>query len=177
MLGPEGTIIIIDDSPGVWPSQSRARVLVPRRYHFFDSSAARDASTSTNLGHFGRGGDEPEAGGQLDALLNVLRRVHVHFFESLGSAPPEAAASLDVAESVAAVRRRVLAGVRVLFSGVIPLGEVEPERHSAWRLALQLGASVATDKDPQARAPPLWSARPRACNCTLARRGCGTAAP
>ena len=43
MLGSEQTTIILDDSPAVWP-QRTAQLLVPRRYHFFPSSAARDSS-------------------------------------------------------------------------------------------------------------------------------------
>ena len=111
VLGPEGTTLIVDDSPGVWPAPSRRRVLVPRRYHFFDSSAKRDATARTDVGYFGAGGEEPEAGGQLDALLGVLRRIHAHFFDALAAAPPEAAPALDVSASVNAVRRQVLAAL------------------------------------------------------------------
>ena len=43
ILGSERTVIIVDDSPAVWP-QYAAQLLVPRRYHFFPSSSARDSS-------------------------------------------------------------------------------------------------------------------------------------
>lgn len=142
--------LIVDDSADVWPVH-RHRLLVPRRYHFFDSSASRDtggrmaagdeASTAADakrksrgtVGYFGRPAgphaqqlspgpfaalvtraaprrrcsDEPEEGGQLDALLGVLRRTHAHFFETLAAAPPAVAATLDVSTSLAAVRRQV----------------------------------------------------------------------
>ena len=38
VLGSERTAIIIDDTPAVWPQQA-AQILVPRRYHFFGTSA------------------------------------------------------------------------------------------------------------------------------------------
>ena len=43
ILDSDAMTLITDDSPGVWPQQAN-QLLVPRRYHFFPSSAARDTS-------------------------------------------------------------------------------------------------------------------------------------
>ena len=40
VLGSEEIVLIVDDSPAVWPRHGE-QLLVPRRYHFFASSARR----------------------------------------------------------------------------------------------------------------------------------------
>ena len=90
--------------------------------------------------------DESAERGQLAALQRALTAIHAAYFERVdrrAAAPPGgAAARPGVDAAVAAVRRRVLAGVVVLFTRVIPLGETA-ERHYAWRLAVELGAAVS----------------------------------
>jgi RNA polymerase II C-terminal domain phosphatase-like 3/4 len=139
----------VDDSSAVWP-QHASQLLVPRRYHYFDSSARRDAA----LGQAPRGllslsKDEPQdldaPGSQLGALLGALRRIHADYFRAVDLAGNGAAP--HVRASVASVRRGVLSGVRLLFTRVIPTGEKRPERHFAWRLATEMGADVATAPD------------------------------
>jgi len=141
--------LIVDDSAAVWPEHA-AQLLVPRRYHYFDASAGRDASLGKAArGLLSRQTDEPpglgEGASQLGALLEALTRIHVSFFQAVdaaaGGAPPH------VKASVAEVRRGVLSGIRLLFTRVIPLEEKRPERHFAWRLALELGATVATSAE------------------------------
>lgn len=155
VLGAEETTLIVDDSAAVWPEHA-PQLLVPRRYHYFDSSAARDAAFGASpRGLLARGTDEPanltDVGSQLGALLSALKRIHAHYFDSLDAATMAAAAAScppppppHVRASVVEVRRQILAGVRLLFTRVIPLEEKRPKRHFAWRLALELGASVAT---------------------------------
>ena len=80
----------------VWPRHGE-QLLVPRRYHFFASSARRDHSLSAedpaSAGYLALGTDEPVADGTggLSALLRALTDVHTHFFASLPAdvnAPP-----------------------------------------------------------------------------------------
>lgn len=47
----------------------------------------------------------------------------------------------DARVALAAARRRVLAGVRLCFSAVVPLGAAAPQAHVLWRLAEQVRAS------------------------------------
>ena len=161
ILGSERTTLIVDDSPAVWP-QFASQLLVPRRYHFFPSSAARDGSLPAGtLPHLLTDADEPATDGQLDALLSALTKVHTHYFRALDSAaaaPPDAADDAGaagesraaahpphVSDSVRAVRRKVLRGVHAVFSHVIPLEQQRtPENHAAWRLASELGAAIHT---------------------------------
>ena len=68
ILGSERTTLIIDDTPAVWPQHS-AQVLVPKRYHFFPSSAAR---FKDSLSALATGEDEDVHRGQLSALLQKV---------------------------------------------------------------------------------------------------------
>ena len=160
ILGSERTTLIVDDSPAVWP-QFTTQLLVPRRYHFFASSAARDstlpgkATARASLSHFMAETDELAEHGQLHALLHALTKIHAHYFANLDEAA--AAASTEeaadtaggppphVSDSVKAVRRKVLRGVHLVFSHIIPLEQQHhPESHAAWQLASELGAVVHT---------------------------------
>ena len=144
ILGSERTTIIVDDSPAVWP-QFAAQLLVPRRYHYFPSSAARDASLPPAFQpHLSLGKDELAENGQLHALLTALKGIHAHYFDV---ALPESADGPNipphVSASVRAVRRRVLGNHTLVFSHIIPLEQQRtPEAHSAWRLASELGAKI-----------------------------------
>jgi len=256
VLGSEETIVIVDDSPAVWPAHA-SQLLIPRRYHYFASSASRDREyvSSANaaasaaaaaaaasaapaasdgaapaappappgppaLGHFASGADEPDDEvGALTPMLRALRAIHRDFFGNARRvgrvahrpAPPppphtalrvsvsgQGRASLcpperpflvtprqgrsscgrgraasaarcrasraafphcrhagrpppqyerrHVGESVASVRRKVLAGCAVVFSHVIPLELArrgQAHSHSAHRLAVSLGARGA----------------------------------
>ena len=149
ILGSERTTLIIDDSPAVWPQQE-SQLLVPRRYHFFPSSAARDVSLPTgHKSHLTAADDEPAEAGQLAALLAALRAIHAHYFSTaLGGGAMGVSDPPHVSESVRAVRRRVLAGANLVFSHVIPLEQQRsPESHAAYRLASELGATVQSNLD------------------------------
>ena len=117
----------------VWPRHGE-QLLVPRRYHFFASSARRDHSLAAedpaSAGYLALGTDEPIADGSggLPALLRALTDVHTHFFASLpadANAPPP-----HVSASVRTVRARVLQGVTLLFSHVVPLDLAKQARYT-----------------------------------------------
>lgn len=148
VLGSDRTILILDDSPSVWPNEG-PRLIVPKRYLFFPSPLSRKGTS----GHLIHGTDEPTENGQLHRLLMVLCNIHTHYFEHVLPNAPSFKTADDcpnVSESVAAVRRKVLEGQHILFSGVIPLQQQHnsPESHAAWRLASELGATLALDVGP-----------------------------
>ena len=150
ILGSERTTIIVDDSPAVWP-QFKAQLLVPRRYHYFPSSASRDASLPPNFQpHLSVGQDELSEDGQLHALLTALKAIHAHYFDvALPESPDGASNPPHVSASVRAVRRRVLADHTLVFSHIIPLEQQRtPEAHSAWCLASELGATIQSSVGP-----------------------------
>ena len=60
-------------------------------------------------------------------------QVHASVF-----AAAEGEAARDARVALAAARRRVLAGVRVCFSAVIPRGTAAPHAHALWRLAQEV---------------------------------------
>ena len=77
--------------------------------------------------------------------LEVLLKVHSKFFQNLQAAAlvPKPLGSLwDVRHIMNEERSRVLDGVHLVFSRVIPL-EQQPETHPLWRLAMQFGATCS----------------------------------
>lgn len=96
-------------------------------------------------------------------------------------------ASWDVRQALAHERQQVLAGVRIVFTRVIPL-EQDPATHPLWRLAESFGASCATQPDAAtthvvagasctekvlaARAAGKWVVTPAwlECSCILWKR-------
>ncbi|CAM9377085.1 unnamed protein product [Sphacelaria rigidula] len=78
---------------------------------------------------------------QLDCTLKTLEAVHGAFYspEHVQHGQPR-----DVARFLAKVRCRVLRGVRMVFSGVIPVSgaPADPRTHKLWRMAEAHGATV-----------------------------------
>ncbi|KAK9835002.1 hypothetical protein WJX81_003388 [Elliptochloris bilobata] len=139
VLGAEAAAVIVDDTAAVWP-QHAANLLLVERYIFFPACAERFGSTQRALLDEGR--DEDPARGMLAAALRVLLEVHAGVFAAREGDPAR-----DARVALAAARRRVLAGVRLCFSAVIPRGAASPQAHALWRLAEELGAQVADAPD------------------------------
>merc|ERR1712142_474291 len=86
---------------------------------------------------------------------DVLKRIHVAFYELYDQKNNKGDESIDTAKTpeeengkvpdlkhvMPYVRKKILKGVNVLFSGVIPRNVI-PERHKIFRAALALGAKV-----------------------------------
>lgn len=78
---------------------------------------------------------------QLLELERALIAIHESYFRRVDEAGgEEKKEELSVAEDVRAVQTRVLAGCRVVFSGIVPRGHPNPEHHRVWRRAEALGA-------------------------------------
>lgn len=71
----------------------------------------------------------------IEHLQTVLIKLHDTFYSSLAVDP----SSADVRTILPSIKSRVLRGVEILFSGVIP-GGFPPERHDLWRHAEICGA-------------------------------------
>jgi RNA polymerase II subunit A C-terminal domain phosphatase len=98
--------------------------------------------------------EREETDPQLLCILQVLEEVHDRFYSTPVLAPGEVR---DCAELLSAVKSEVLAGVRLVFSGVIPLQEaghavqsggdtpaVQQQQHPLCRFATDIGATVDT---------------------------------
>ncbi|CAN0531594.1 unnamed protein product, partial [Ectocarpus sp. 12 AP-2014] len=81
---------------------------------------------------------------QLDCTFKTLEAVHGAFYapENSNHGQPRAAAGF-----LAKVRLRVLTGVRMVFSGVIPVSgaPADPRTHRLWMMAESHGATVERD--------------------------------
>ncbi|PVH67122.1 hypothetical protein PAHAL_1G431500 [Panicum hallii] len=109
------------------------------RYLHFASSCRQFGYDMNSLTELRR--DEREHHGSLAVMLEVLKRVHQGFFDSVldGSCS-------DVREVIRAVRREVLRGCTVAFSRVIPLADFAGD-HPMWKLTERLGAVCAANAD------------------------------
>ena len=140
VLGDSRGVVVVDDTRGVWRSHG-ANVIVPERYHFFPSSAMGFGDRG-DTSWLAKSSDEDPTTGQLAAICRVIATVHASFFDAEAKQP----GSGDVRTCLATLRRGILAGVVLLFSGVIPVSSSTPQtEHVAWRSALELGAEVVTE--------------------------------
>lgn len=146
VLADDRMVVIVDDTAAVWPTHARNLFNVDR-YHFFPSSrqvAARGERVAADPGArpqmdavLESRQDESADEGQLATVLGVLREAHAAYFEAAA-----AGQVADVREALSARRARVLAGVTLLFTRVVPLGQ-RVEDHPLVHIAVQLGAAVA----------------------------------
>ncbi|KAJ3559573.1 hypothetical protein NP233_g11231 [Leucocoprinus birnbaumii] len=93
---------------------------------------------------------------ELDRIGKLLDEVHSRFFEAYDKRPPEKSGNsrrkhssatnrpFDVTNIIPAIRSEVLAGVHIVFSGVIPL-DTPQETTEFWKLAHMFGAKCHTD--------------------------------
>ena len=131
-LGDDAGTLILDDTAAVWPTHGANLILVDR-YIFFPACAGRFARGRSLLE---AGLDEDGARGMLSVARAVLGRVHTASFEAAA-----AGRDPDVRTHHAAERARVLAGCRVVLSGLAPLG-TDVRTCAAARVATSLGATV-----------------------------------
>lgn len=86
----------------------------------------------------------------LMTALRVFNAIHSQVFRTLAAAPadpnptagPGPIADWDARAVMAGEKARVLAGVHLVFSRVIPL-ESDPQQHPLWLLAEQFGATCS----------------------------------
>ncbi|CAN4113195.1 unnamed protein product [Withania somnifera] len=138
VLGQESAVLILDDTEVVW-GKHRENLILMDRYHFFTSSCRQFGLKCKSLSE--QRSDENEAEGALASVLKVLQRIHSLFFD------PEREDNImerDVRQVLKTVRKEILKGCKIVFTGVIPI-QCQPENHHYWRLAEQLGATFSTE--------------------------------
>ena len=160
MDSDERHVLIVDDTEEAWPGHG-ANLIAVERYSYFppdDEGLGGPGGGRKGPSLLRASRDESTADGQLAATLSLLKRVHARAFADLDAAiasrvgaplgdegvdgVDSVEGALDVCRSLGEERATHLAGVVVLFSRRIPLGDPNPERHPLWRLALVLGATV-----------------------------------
>ncbi|GJN04780.1 hypothetical protein PR202_ga22352 [Eleusine coracana subsp. coracana] len=131
VLGMESAVVIIDDSIRVWP-HNKHNLIVVERYMYFPCSRRQFGLAGPSLLEIDR--DERPEDGTLASCLAVIERIHQNFFShpNLNDA--------DVRSILASEQRRILAGCRIVFSRIFPVGYVNHHLHSLWQTAEQFGA-------------------------------------
>ncbi|RHN64231.1 putative protein-serine/threonine phosphatase [Medicago truncatula] len=140
VLGLESSVVIIDDSPRVWP-HNQLNLITVERYIYFLCSRRQFGLSGPSL--FEIDHDERPGAGTLASSLGVIERIHQNFFAS------QSLEEMDVRNILASEQRKILGGCRIVFSGVFPVGETNPHLHPLWRTAEQFGASCTNKVDPQ----------------------------
>jgi RNA polymerase II C-terminal domain phosphatase-like 3/4 len=154
----EAHVLLVDDTAEVWPAHGAHLVVVERYAYFPHDDEEPGVGRSKSL--LRDGVDESASAGQLVHTLDFLRRVHARAFADLDAATGSdtqarsataqraaAGAAVDATRSMCEERNSLLAGVTILFSRLIPLGEPNPEKHELWRLATELGARCLRDEE------------------------------
>ncbi|KAI3452549.1 hypothetical protein Pfo_009213 [Paulownia fortunei] len=140
VLGMESAVVIIDDSVRVWP-HNKLNLIVVERYIYFPCSRRQFGLPGPSLLEIDH--DERPEDGTLASSLAVIERIHQNFFahQSLDEA--------DVRNILASEQRKILAGCRIVFSRVFPVGEANPHMHPLWQTAEQFGAVCINQIDDQ----------------------------
>jgi RNA polymerase II subunit A-like phosphatase len=76
---------------------------------------------------------------ELESLSEALDTLHLKFYSQINQQP-------QVAQILPTIKQRVLAGCRIVFSGVFPLGK-DPIYHELWISAIKFGAIAQLDID------------------------------
>ncbi|KAL2547247.1 RNA polymerase II C-terminal domain phosphatase-like 3 [Forsythia ovata] len=140
VLGMESAVVIIDDSVRVWP-HNKLNLIAVERYIYFPCSRRQFGLPGPSLLEIDH--DERPEDGTLASSLAVIERIHEAFFahQSLDEA--------DVRNILASEQHKILAGCRILFSRVFPVGETNPHMHPLWQTAEQFGAVCTNQIDEQ----------------------------
>lgn len=169
--------VIIDDREDVWRGPQSEHLLLVRPYAFFSPPVLREigiggpvlreanngpgmlAATPINANipspvislHESPGKvmqmvpqatmAYSEGDDQLPRCLQILRDLHARFFAQQ--------AASNVATLLRDMRKDILRGCVLTFSGLIPMNEPRPEQHFLHRTATSLGATVTATLQPQ----------------------------
>ncbi|GAB2280761.1 hypothetical protein Dimus_015387 [Dionaea muscipula] len=136
VLGMESAVVIIDDSVRVWP-HNKLNLIIVERYTYFPCSRRQFGLAGPSLLEIDH--DERPEDGTLASSLAVIERLHNNFFSN------QSLDEVDVRNILASEQRKILAGCRIVFSRMFPVGEAKPHLHPLWQTAEQFGA-VCTNK-------------------------------
>ncbi|KAJ4847068.1 hypothetical protein Tsubulata_015754 [Turnera subulata] len=140
VLGMESAVVIIDDSVRVWP-HNKLNLIVVERYIYFPCSRRQFGLPGPSLLEIDH--DERPEDGTLACSLAVIEKLHQNFFTH------QSLDEVDVRNILASEQRKILAGCRIVFSRVFPVGEVNPHLHPLWQTAEQFGAVCTNQIDEQ----------------------------
>ncbi len=96
--------------------------------------------------------DYTEADDQLLRCLDILKEIHKKYY---ASESPEVANNQplvdkrSVALAIQQIKRSILSGYTITFSGIIATNELRPQSHPFWKLAESLGAQVSAELLPR----------------------------
>ncbi|KAJ8460699.1 hypothetical protein OPV22_033625 [Ensete ventricosum] len=138
VLGLESAVLIVDDSPEMWP-RYQPNLIVVERYHFFPSSKRKFGLPGPSLLDIHR--DESTKDGTLASALAVIERIHDSFFSH------HSIQKADVRSLLEAEQRKILRGCRLVFSRVFSVDEANPRQHPLWKKAEQFGAVCTNQID------------------------------
>ncbi|KAH0457362.1 hypothetical protein IEQ34_012677 [Dendrobium chrysotoxum] len=140
VLGMESAVVIIDDSVRVWP-HNRHNLILVERYTYFPCSRRQFGLLGPSLLEIDH--DERPEDGTLASCLAVIEKIHHIFFSH------NCLSDVDVRHILATEQRKILAGCKIVFSRIFPVGEANPHLHPLWQTAEQFGAVCTNQIDEQ----------------------------
>ncbi|XP_074318457.1 RNA polymerase II C-terminal domain phosphatase-like 4 [Silene latifolia] len=133
---PENTVLILDDTPSVWPN-NKDNLIVMDRYMYFSLSYHKFGHNCKSLAELKR--DEDESDGALSSVLQVLKRIHHDYYVDNAKTK-----EINAIHLLKEARRRVLRGCKLVFSGVVSKN-CEASNHRWWKMAEELGATCVSE--------------------------------
>lgn len=88
-----------------------------------------------------------EGDDQLLRCLDVLHDIHRTYFREMNG--DIRALQPHAGKTINQMKKKVLEGCTITFSGLIPVNELHPQNHFLWKLAISLGAQVSSDVTPR----------------------------
>ncbi|KAJ0973543.1 hypothetical protein J5N97_021502 [Dioscorea zingiberensis] len=134
----ESDVLIMDDTINVWPHNQRNLIAV-KSYNYFPES--RQPYEPCEPSFLESDSDERADIGTLSSLLTVIERIHREFFSFLSLE------GIDVRNTLASQKRRILSGCKILFSGISSMNEDKPHLHPLWQTCQEFGAVCTTRID------------------------------
>ncbi|KAJ0404314.1 hypothetical protein P43SY_003227 [Pythium insidiosum] len=138
-------ILVLDDRIDVWKENEGNVFLIEPYHHFKCTAEINNASGQSVLG----AGTDDDSNASTDRHLahatRVLQHVHGAFYgtREISADDQLAGRGNDVKQLLLEHKKTVLAGCRIVFSGLWEQGVRRPETRYLWRLAVELGATTS----------------------------------
>jgi hypothetical protein len=168
-LGDTSLAVILDDREDVWKGPQSDQLLLVRPYKYFaDMHEVNNASGISTLGLNQSASQQPaillssdppgiaaphqsmsDSDDQLLRNLVIIREIHKTVFSDPSSIDQQKATTesspLSVSIVVNNMKRAILHGCVLTFSGIIPTNHPDPKSHFLWQLTRSLGAMISLE--------------------------------
>lgn len=173
-LGDTSLAVILDDREDVWRGHQNSQLLLVRPYKYFvDAQEVNNASGITTIVPSAPGGSSQPANKQPSILLSssppgmaatnsqsreeddqlvrsldIIQSIHTRIFCDSMRPEEREGSSSSVSTVITQMKKAILRGCGITFSGLFSHDLQFPQSHFLWQLAVSFGATVTSDVTP-----------------------------